>query len=173
MFAVHLSKGLTPSMVKQYIYCPIIPWIMSIYNAVEPPTDSMRMGKEMTNIEGRGCVKAVSKLGTAIIDEVIDEGRGKKIVEHKAYKSRSMHRYVAQALTQYLIIREKAPGVRKITVNCGGREVTLVITQDHVSELMQLMNRLENALESEKPPPMSVDKWKCRSCWYSRLCPYT
>ncbi|MEM1644181.1 MAG: CRISPR-associated protein Cas4, partial [Desulfurococcaceae archaeon] len=135
MFAICLGNGLTPSIVKQYVYCPVIPWIMNTYNALEPPTDSMRMGKEVINVEGRGCIKAVSKLGSAVIDEVVDEGRGKRIVEHKAYRSRSIHRYVAQALAQYIIAREKIRGVRRVTISCGGRNVTLLITQDQVSEV--------------------------------------
>ncbi|MCX8199829.1 MAG: CRISPR-associated protein Cas4 [Sulfolobales archaeon] len=172
MLAIHLNKCLTPSMIKQYLYCPIIPWIMNTYNAIEPPTDSMKLGRERINVEGRGCIKAVSKLGSAVIDEVIDEGCCKRIVEHKAYKSRSIHRYIAQALMQYLIIREKIPKVRKVTISCGGKEVTLAITQDQVSELMQLINRLEKTLVSEKPPPVAMSGGKCNACWYSRLCPY-
>lgn len=63
-----------PSLVKQYYYCPVIPWIQANLMVAEPTTDSMVLGSEAVKPPtGRGQVRISTSRGATIIDEVIEE----------------------------------------------------------------------------------------------------
>jgi len=163
----------TPTLVKQYSYCPLIPWIQAWFCAYEPTTDSMALGKESTKPpEGRGQVYVSTVRGAAVIDELVEEGGCRVIVERKAYRSHNYSRYVEQAVASYLVAREKIPGIRRVRLEVQGRQSTIELSGDLVEDVESLVKVLEKALKSEKPPPAKPDPKKCTSCWYKRYCPH-
>ncbi|AFL66897.1 CRISPR-associated protein Cas4 [Desulfurococcus amylolyticus] len=161
-----------PSLVKQYYYCPVIPWIQANLMVAEPTTDSMVLGSEAVKPPtGRGQVRISTSRGATIIDEVIEEKNGKIIIEKKAFKSHNFSRYVSQAITSYVIAREKLPGVRKVRIAAGSKIVELEVNDQLVNDVEASIRSVERIIsENNLPKPGEQDK--CSSCWYRRFCPY-
>jgi len=164
-------SGVQPSQAKQYVYCPVIPWIMVKYGVVEPTTDSMKLGRE--DHDSGKQVRVKSKRGVAVLDSVVEENGRPVIVEKKAFRSRSIHRYVVQVAVQYLVASEKLPGVRKAVLVNGDREHVIELSGDLIAEVEMLLERVARAVESDRPPQPTTEAWKCGMCWYSRFCPYS
>jgi len=163
----------SPSMVKQYIYCPVIPWINSVYGIYEPVTDSMRIGREKSVEKGVGQVRVSSNGSTTVIDELVREGGEYILVEYKTFKSKSIHRHLAQALAAYIIASRKIPGVKKIRLSMEGKTITITPSQQQIEEIAQIIERTKQATTSDKPPPPTTNRSKCQKCWYRKICPYT
>jgi CRISPR-associated exonuclease Cas4 len=164
---------INPTLVKQYVYCPVIPWIVARLGVVEPPTDSMLLGRESTRPpEGRGQVYVRTKRGAVVIDEVVEEGGSKVIVEKKAYRSHNASRYTAQVVASYLLARELLQGVRRARLVVGGEVRELELSGDLVGDVEKIVELLERALGSDKPPQTRPEPAKCTSCWYRRFCPH-
>lgn len=164
------SHGIQPSLVKQYIYCPVIPWIISKYCIVEPVSDSMVLGREKHDQEKQ--VRVRGKYGVAVIDEITEDREGRVIVEKKIFRSRSIHRYIVQAITQYILASGKIKCIRKIIVENGGYKHVIRITDDLVDEVKKVIDKYLEIIERDDPPKTIMDKKKCSICWYRRFCPY-
>jgi len=165
------SETAQPSLVKQYVYCPLIPWIMLKYGVVEPATDSMRLGRGEHDSSKQ--VRVKSRRGVAVLDSVVEECGRLVIVEKKAFRSRSIHRYVVQIAVQYLVASGKLPGIRKAVLVNGDREHVIELSGDLLAEVEMLLERAARAVESDRPPQPTTEAWKCSVCWYSRFCPYS
>lgn len=173
MYKVRILKTITPTLVKQYIYCPVIPWIIMNYNVEEPATNSMEIAKQEQRVEkGRGQIHIHSNKGYTIIDEIIKTKHGEVLVERKRFKSKSIHRYVAQALTQYIIAKNKIKNIREIIIDNGGEKHTIPINQQNTKQAKEIIKKLEETINNEKPPSPTTNPTKCRTCWYKKYCPY-
>lgn len=174
LYRIVSEKCISPSLVKQYIYCPVIPWIMSTYNLVEPVTDSMRLGREKH--EGKPCTMVIdpSNNAVAVVDEVRTDGNVHVIVEYKAYPTRSIHRYVEQLKTQAYIVKRRYKHVRKAVLDIDGYgRIVLEITETMLKDAEMLLHKVATVISSEKPPPPTTNTRYCRICWYRKFCPYT
>ncbi|MEZ0394290.1 MAG: CRISPR-associated protein Cas4 [Desulfurococcaceae archaeon] len=161
---------ITPTLVKQYMYCPVIPWIQSWLMAEEPRTDSMEAGAELV---GRGQVRISGRAGSAVLDGISRSPDGSlELVEVKAFASRNRSRYVAQAVTSYAIAREKVHGIRRARIVIGGKEIELELTADLVEDVGKVAEAVGRLLAREGRPPRPSDPSKCTSCWYKRYCPH-
>ncbi|MEL9908223.1 MAG: CRISPR-associated protein Cas4 [Desulfurococcus sp.] len=161
-----------PSLVKQYYYCPVIPWIQANLMVAEPVTDSMMLGSEAVKPPtGKGQVRISTSRGATIIDEVVEEKNGKIIIEKKAFKSHNFSRYVSQAITSYIIAREKMPGVRKARIAAGDKIVELEVNDQLVHDVEASIRSVKRII-NENSLPKPGEKGKCSSCWYRRFCPY-
>lgn len=173
MVVIRLPESVTPTLVKQYAYCPVVVWIRSWLMVEEPATDSMRIAAEsLMPPKGRGQVYVRSKRGSTLIDEVVEENGGRVIVEKKAYTSYNQSRYVEQAVTSYIVARESLPGVRAVKLELAGKSKTIELSEDLVSEVEQIVKIVQELLTREHSPPRPGDPRKCTSCWYKRYCPY-
>ena len=164
------SLGLQPSLIKEYVYCPVIPWIINKYGVVEPLTDSMAIGREEHDASRQ--VRVKGKRGVAILDELIEKRDGKVIIERKIFRSHSIHRYLAQVITQYLIALEKINGIKEIILINGEDKHVFEITDDLVEEVKKIIGNCLKSMEDDKPPEPTVDRRRCGFCWYRRFCPY-
>jgi len=167
-----LVEKVTPSTIKQYSYCPVIPWIQTWFKIQEPYTDSMLLGREAyTQLKGRGQVYVSTRKGATVLDEVVKEKKYCVIVERKAFKSHNYSRYVEQAATSYLIAREKMQRVRKLRLEVQGVAKEIELTEDLIHDVEGIVESASKTLASEKPPHTRPDPRKCSSCWYKRFCP--
>jgi len=168
-----LIDKISPTLIKQYSYCPVIVWMQVWLSVQEPLTDSMAIGKESTKPpEGRGQLYISTNKGATIIDEILEKDNHKVLVERKAYKSHNYSRYVEQVVTSYIIIREKIPGIRKVRLIVQGSERELELSEDLIKEIENITKLVEETMRSEKPPAIRPDPKKCVSCWYKRYCPH-
>ncbi|RLE90436.1 MAG: CRISPR-associated protein Cas4 [Thermoprotei archaeon] len=165
----------TPWLVKQYIYCPVIPWIIVNYGVQEPLTESMKQGKEEVEVKGEGQVRIRSrKYGfQCVIDEVKYDSKGKPvIVEYKKFKPKKHLRYKIQLLTYTLAAQETIGPVRKAVLIMGSKKVEYEITEENLKTAKRILRETEKVLNMEKPPIPKINFRKCSSCWYRKFCPY-
>jgi CRISPR-associated exonuclease Cas4 len=94
------------------------------------------------------------------------------IVEKKAYRSHNASRYTAQVVASYLLAREALQGVRRARLVVGGEVRELELSGDLVGDVERIVELLERALGSDKPPQTRPEPAKCTSCWYRRFCPH-
>lgn len=173
MISIKPHDNITPTIVKQYSYCPVSAWIKTWLLVEEPATDSMRRGKETTTPpQGIGQIYIKSKQGTTALDEIVEEKESKTIVEKKAYKSYNYSRYIEQTITSYIIAKEKIANIRNIKLIIQGRIKTIEITEDLVSDVEKIIDKVREMLLKERNPPKPYDTRKCKSCWYKKYCPY-
>jgi len=173
MYNPKILERINPTIVKQYSYCPVIPWIQVKLNIYEPLTDSMKIAVENTHPpSGSGQVCVRGSRGLAIIDEIVEDKGGRVIVERKAYRSHNYSRYIEQAVSTYLIARSVIPGIRKIKLVVGNRDTIIDINEDLAVDVERILDLIEKSLTSDKPPSTSPNPKKCGSCWYRRYCPH-
>lgn len=167
MIDVKPKNSFSPTLVKQYAYCPVIGWLQWNLGVVEPPTDSMRIGRE----DQQGGLRVSSSRGATVLDRVEEESGHVVLVERKTYVSRNYSRYVEQTLASYLVAREKIPHIRKIRVETPRKTMEIEVSGYLLEEIESLVAAIESKISSEKPPRPG-DLSKCFSCWYKRFCPY-
>jgi len=173
VYWIKLLDKINPTLVKQYLYCPVIVWITSKLGVVEPVTDSMRLGREATKPpEGRGQVYVSTHRGAAVLDELVEEGKFRVIIERKAYRSHNASRYTAQAVTAYLIVSERIPGIRRARITVENRVLELELSEDLVRDVENIVKLVEEVVKSDKPPSTKPNPKKCTSCWYRKYCPH-
>ncbi len=161
-----------PSLVKEYIYCPVIPWIINNYCVTEPPTDSMLLGKEAEEEKKRLYVRSRRYRLSTIIDEVAEVNGENIIIEYKRYSSKSIHRYIEQVKAEAYIARETIHRLRKAVLNVNGNEKVFEVSKEMLDDAERLFNRVEKTISREDPPPKTVYQRHCINCWYKRYCPY-
>ncbi len=169
------SVSPTPWLVKQYIYCPVIPWLIANFGLHEPPTESMKQGGEEREAKGLGQVKVRSrKYGVqCVIDEVLYDFKGKPvIVEYKKFKSKKHLRYKIQLLTYALLAQETLGPVRKAILKMGEKTIEYEITQENMEVAKRILEETRKTITSEKPPKPIRNPRKCASCWYRKICPH-
>ena len=169
--------------IKQYVYCPAIPWIARNYNIIEPSTMSMRFGRE----EGNNLIAKLRKIGVkdpirlnvqmystrlkavGIADAISGKTR-LTVIEVKKFPRKKYKHFIAQ-LMFYAVLSEECIGPTYKAILIIGDAVKLYeITHERLSEAKSLMFTVKRIIKSEYPP--KVDKTpKCYSCWYRRYCP--
>ncbi len=170
MYIVRETR-LSPTLVKEYIYCPVIPWIIYNYGVASPPTDSMELGKSRETRQFY--VKNRKYRASAIIDDIVYLGKEAIIVEYKMFPSKSIHRYIEQVKASALIAQEEISHVRKALLNIGEEEKHIEISEDLLKDSKRLLNKIYNTITNDEPPPKTVYPRHCRNCWYKRYCPYS
>ena len=168
-----LIDKISPTLIKQYSYCPVIVWIQAWLSVQEPLTDSMAIGRESIKPpEGKGQLYVSTSKGATLIDEVLENNGYKTLVERKTYKSHNYSRYIEQVVTSYIIAKEKIHGIRKVKLVVQDSERELELSEDLIKDVENITKLVEEILKSEKPPVTKPDLKKCISCWYKRYCPH-
>lgn len=116
------------------VYCPVIAWIRLKYNVAEPPTDSMKAGRNVKVEKGKGQVLAARNGHRTLIDEVVRERNGVKIIERKAFRARSIDRYLAQLKTSLYIAARSIRHVRKAELVVGEKKLEIQVTGEILEE---------------------------------------
>lgn len=178
--------NITPWLIRQYYYCPVIPWIIVNYGVNEPPTESMIQGSmvDKNTIIGKLGFKGKPLYEVEFksrklplrgrVDIILDYGRGKYVVvEVKRFKSKHTLRHKMQLLAYTLLVQENLGPVRKVILVNSEKKIEYQVTGNDIKQIVKTVNKLKEIIESEKPPTTTPNPRKCRSCWYKRYCPYT
>ena len=175
MYRPKREVAISPSMVKQYVYCPVIPWIMAKYNLQEPQTDSMILGAVPEKpVEDRGqiLVKSRKHRASTIIDEVRIINNETTLIEYKKYPTKSIHRYLEQLKTEALIAQESIGPIRRVKLIINNKEREYVLTEDFIEDAGRILDKLLGILARDSPPQPVRNTKICSSCWYKKFCPY-
>ncbi len=174
------------SLVKQYAYCPMIPWIMSVTGFTEHPTPSMESGRM-----DAGWKEAVAerlrlprpwrvefearstRLGLSGRVDIV-AGRGPYVVvEVKRYARRmawSRH-FRAQLMVYALLVNDVLGPVREAVLVMGNRSWVYTVTQEDLRNASRMVEEARRIAFSEEPPHVAASPRMCGYCWYRRFCP--
>ncbi|MCX8181381.1 MAG: CRISPR-associated protein Cas4 [Thermofilaceae archaeon] len=177
------SEVLTPWDVKEYVYCPLIPWIARVYGVREPETYSMKLGAEerarrKVELDSLGLEPPIkfdvemysSTLKMAGVADAVAGSKRYTIVEVKAFKRRRYSHFKAQLMAYALLCEECVGPARKAVLVIEGRPLFWDVDYNVLDETRRIILKLREALEREKPP-LTQPTPKCLGCWYRRLCP--
>ncbi len=185
VYRLSQSYSPTPYLIREYIYCPMIPWIITHYNIVEPLTTSMEEGlvdtgyREDVIEDTLGYVDSIcyekqyvlDNGSSIVVDAIARKGRENIIVEIKRFKNKYYRHQIAQLKAySYLLTRHGEP-VHQVVLIQDKRVVYKKRIEDIDLEAIEsIIEELERVIESDKPPRVYKTR-KCNSCWYRRLCP--
>jgi len=171
--------------VKQYVYCPTIPWIKVTHGVVEPPTISMELGKPKNPSEEfliklglpkplRYEVKVKSvKHGVAGVVDVVCGLKKLEVVEFKNFPRKKYEHFTSQTLFYAYLVNVALGPVFKAHLILKDFVRTYAITLETLKRVERLVSEVRESMNSEKPPkPQVRDRLKCAICWYRRYCPW-
>lgn len=178
------SNVLTPWDVKQYAYCPVIPWIAWNYGFREPETYSMVRGREerrqrLLKLQEMGFTPPIridvqlysQRFKLAGVADAITGGRRRTVVEVKAFKRKKYNHFRVQLMVYALLSEEVLGPTIRAALILGSRLKLWDVTLEALMETKRLVLKTRAAVESERPPRTQLSG-KCLSCWYRRFCPY-
>ena len=167
----------TPLMVKEYVYCPAIPWIQWNYGVEPEPTPSMEGGSEAKVPRLSDIAEAVGlprprRFELFIVDRNhgvsgrIDavggsRRRGFEVLEYKAFPRGRIRHFRAQLLVYMLVVNTTLGPVRKGHLVVGNRHLVIEATEEALREAEQLVEATARVVDSPDPPPVHVVEAKC------------
>jgi CRISPR-associated exonuclease Cas4 len=177
------SDYITPLDIKQYVYCPMIPWLIHNFHVREPETYSMENARQIRALRLQSIQNLVLEppvrvefpmrspelrlRGTA---DIVSGSKQVTVVEVKAYKRHEYNHFKWQ-LFAYTLLSEKTVGpTKKAILVLGEKTHTYEVTLETLDATRRLVDKTLKVVESEKPPQTSPSA-KCSSCWYKRYCP--
>ncbi|MEB3851673.1 MAG: CRISPR-associated protein Cas4 [Desulfurococcales archaeon] len=177
---------LTPTDLKDYAYCPVIPWLRLHASLREAPTPSMEAGRldagEKLAIAGRlGLPRPhrvevpleSRRLGLRGVVDIV-AGRGPyTVVEVKALprSPRRAGHFRLQLLAYVLLVLDSMGPVGRAILYLAGRPVEVPVNERTLGEALAALARLRRLLASEEPPLANQPGAKCLYCGYRRSCP--
>ncbi len=186
MKVYYLHKDyVTPWDIRQYTYCPVIPWIIHHLGITEPPTESMEIGGEL-NAEQKEEIARKLRLPKPWRIEVwledkelrlhgkIDILAGAKrliVVEVKRYKRKGIEHYKNQLLAYALLATRQIAPVTKAILVLGEGQIQYPITLEDLKQIEKLVEKTRKTITSEQSPITNQNPNKCKTCWYKRYCP--
>lgn len=184
MFNLMISSDYVTSWdLKQYIYCPMIPWLRSNYLIQEPVTASMELGRLSINDKElianelnlpkpvRYEVPVVSRRAKAVgVVDIIAGSKRLVVVEVKKYFRRKYTHFEAQLkFYAYLVTKELAP-VTTAVLKLGNRVMKYVVEYEDLIRMEKLISKVREVKESPTPPAANPQPTQCMNCWYRRYC---
>ncbi|OYT44399.1 MAG: CRISPR-associated protein Cas4 [Desulfurococcales archaeon ex4484_42] len=171
--------------VRQYTYCPMIPWLKANYSIEEPPTYSMELGSSIEKEHKESVAKKLKlpkpwrfniviqdvKEGLVGIIDIL-AGKGPYIVvEVKAFKRNNYEHYITQLLLYTYIVNKVLGPVRNAYLVLGNKVIKYEITDETIKRVRKLIAKVR-AIKTSTTPPLVRRSSKCNSCWYRRYCRY-
>ena len=187
MHQLYVSGKLSVTMVKEYLWCPAIPWIAINYGIEPPLTISMREGIQFQQSMDRARLAEELELPSPRRFEVyvessryrlygvIDIVAGSKrttIVEIKAFeKKKYFHHFEIQLMVYALLVTEKIAPVHKAILYMKSKPRIYEVSLYWLEKARIVIEKLWKTILSPEPPRISQDPRKCSYCRYRRLCP--
>lgn len=180
------EEWLSPHVVRQYAFCPQIPYIMLTLERAEPATDSMSIGKALAEEERKTVVGEIKPRGAEVMydvplrsmkhrirgvaDAVIITPRGPSVVEFKAVKSKRIQKHHEYQLVAYAMMAEEQYGIAEESyLVYRNRYFKVRVTEDKRKRVENILAKVRKMIRSEEPPPVRPSR-KCKTCWYRKLC---
>ena len=169
--------------VRQYTYCPVIPWVRANYGVEEPPTFSMSLGLEV----GREVKEAVAKklnlpkpwrFEVRVDDHVrglsgtIDILAGSKwyaVVEVKAFKRRRYEHFTNQLIFYAYLVNSAVGPVRKAYLVLGDEVIEYIVDEHLLKRAAEVVRKVREVKTCLKHPSPH-EGGHCGYCWYRRYC---
>lgn len=180
-----ISRSIPVTIVKEYCWCPMIPWIIYNYGIEPALTPSMARGIEFSR--NRDISKIVSELdlpepirfevfleskalGVYGYIDIVAGSRWYIVGEAKAFRSRRWEHFKIQLYTYALIVNSCLGPVREAILIMGGDIYRWTLSDRDIAIVRDIVKRVRDVITSPEPPRISIVEEKCRYCRYRRLC---
>ena len=174
--------------LKEFAYCPMIPWIHRYLGFYTEPTESMSVARERADSSFKERVAErlglprpwrfevpvrSRELGLRGVVDILAGERRYVVVEVKYYrrKRRRLTHFRRQLLAYTLIVNETLGPVREAILYNGGEVIRIPVSREVLEEIRRYVKALRRVLESEAPPVVNQQPSKCSYCWYRHVCP--
>ncbi|GAB6946848.1 CRISPR-associated protein Cas4 [Vulcanisaeta sp. JCM 16161] len=183
------------SMVKEYVYCPRQAYL-KLMTMKEPPTESMKYAKQLTNTENitktikeQGIqgeiklevpVKSTSLGIVGRVDAIAINGNRATIIETKlniGNKKKLYTKYnhvLAQVMAYTIAVEETMKTtVDKIIIINQEKQTTITIkpTPNLKTWIKRTIQEMKKHIQNQELPPKTTNKAKCKTCHYKNICP--
>ncbi|MEL9991480.1 MAG: CRISPR-associated protein Cas4 [Thermoproteus sp.] len=180
-----MSSCINPSLVRQYLFCPMAAYYV-LTGAAEPPTERMKRGKEIQREVAEAAARALGaeraeysvRLEGRGICGVVDAvvwigGRPAPLeVKYAPAPSRIPPGHKAQAAA-YAMAAEatygKAVGTAYIYYAETGTAKAVAVTKD-LRDLVQHVAQRIGQMQRGWTPQPNQPPAKCQGCWYRKYC---
>ena len=176
------------TMVKEFVWCAAIPWIIHNYGIEPPLTPSMKQGIDFQKslsrnnvVEELGLEPPIEyqvyvedrELGICGVIDILAGSKRKKIVEVKAFRRniRKCEHFKMQLYTYALIAYRKRMPVEKAILLLEKNKYEFTITKEKLDQAKKTVEKLWKTIQSPEPPKIQQDEKKCEYCRYKRICP--
>ncbi|MEM0297733.1 MAG: CRISPR-associated protein Cas4 [Zestosphaera sp.] len=172
--------------IKQFVYCPLIPWIKENVGVIEPPDINMMLGRpegpkenilKELKIPKPWRYEVYLRNPHLRISGVVDLVGGTKkfeIVEFKLFSRLRYDHYTAQLLFYAYLVTKTLGPVLRAHMLLGKKTTTYHVSGETLRQVEKLVEKVRNVKTSEDPPvSRHLDPHKCALCWYRRYCPNT
>ena len=172
--------------VKQYVYCPMIPWIKENIEVMEPPDINMLLGRpegpkeetlEKLKIPKPWRYEVYLRNPSLKISGVVDVIGGVEkfeVVEFKTFGRLRHDHFTAQLLFYAYLVNTTLGPVLRAHMLLGRKVLTYCVTDEVLNQVGRLIKKVREVKTSVEPPVgRRVDPRKCSLCWYRRYCPST
>ena len=177
------------SLIKEYLFCPRIPYFILVMGIKEITTGSMELGKDVELLE-----KEKSKRRTTlfrrekilnkwinlrvyserlklygVVDEVVETDKGFHVIEYKygaLLRRGVMYQAIAYAMLVSEHFRRRVNSVILVDLSTG-RHLEIPFEERHANHVKWIVRELEKIVKEGKIPPMGN---KCESCLYRKFC---
>ncbi|MEM0497844.1 MAG: CRISPR-associated protein Cas4 [Acidilobaceae archaeon] len=181
------------TLIKEYAYCPLIAYY-KVFLIVEPPTESMMYAKEKIDrslveakLRGEGVdgeilwsipVESRRLNIRGIVDLVVVNGFRAKVVEVKLITSRRSlwkryRHHIVQVVAYAIAVEETLKVVVDeaiiVPLERGGI-VRIKLTPPIRNYIFMLVREFEEMVRSAVKPRGTIDKVKCKTCFYKKIC---
>ena len=167
-------------MVKHYLYCPMIPYLILNLGVRERITELMLEGKERHEKKLRKLRKEgwkvnlflKSKYGiNGYVDAVRKEDNGYAVLEIKntEYRKRTVKMHLYQTACYAIMVEESFGRVSKIILSYTDKDVTFPFTLGIKKYCISIINKIKRIVLGELVS-YRIDKKKCLNCGYFRFC---
>ncbi len=179
------SRSIPVTIVKEYCWCPMIPWIMYNYGIEPPLTPSMEMGIELSRrrdismiIDGIELPKPIRfelflesrSLGLYGSIDIVAGSRWYVVGEVKAFRARRWMHFKIQLMAYALIVNSSLGPVREAVLLMDRDIHRWRISDRDIYIVKDIVRRVREVISSPEPPRVSVVEEKCRYCRYRRFC---
>lgn len=169
------------SMVKQYLYCPRIPYFILILGFKERTTELMRYGREehekrLKKLRREGWRTNVylksERYGIyGYVDGLRQTPDGYEVYEFKnsEYRKNSAKIHLYQVACYALLVEENFGRVIRLNLEYRDRKITAPFSLGIRKYAVSIINKIHQIQETGLVS-FSKDRLKCRSCGYRKIC---
>ena len=175
------------TLVKEFEWCPAIPWIIANYGAEPWVTPSMEAGKrwrrsvDLEELANRLSLPkprryevfvASRKLGLHGYIDIVAGTKPITVAEIKAFNARRWRHFRTQLIAYAALANAEIAPVRRAVLVMGTRAIDITVTDRDIHNLRNTVEKIRKIIESPEPPPVNQHPNKCSYCTYRKHCPY-
>ena len=165
--------------VRQWSWCPVIPWLAEIYGVAEPPTYSMSQGRGVDleqvakalgleePIRYEVMVRHPTLPARGVIDILAGSGPY-TVAEVKAFRRRDYQHFLTQLRYYAWLVNDAVGPVREAYLIMGKWVMRYLVDKEFLERGREAAEAVLRIKDSPDPPLGRRDR--CSICWYRRYC---